>query len=194
MNLRMVLPVEIAVIALLGAVYYGYHAVRDDAPSAKPAASSTASPTPTPLPTVKTTRLVNKQGKFAVGVPENVKAKKYGPAVTMESADKVMTMVISPVEKGEIAVSTKAFMRGMKKSYTDVKKTGTDAQTVDGHEATATYGLATNAKKAKIRFANVVVKASPRNYAINAFTLADADPLFVLPRVNAVVDTFEVVK
>ena len=67
-------------------------------------------------------------------------------------------------------------------------------ETVDGHEAEATYGQATNAKKAKIRFANVVVKASPRNYAITTFTLADADPLFVLPRLNAIVDTFEVIK
>ena len=109
MNLRMVLPVEIAVIALLGAVYYGYHAVSDDPPSAKPAASSSASATPTPLPTVKTTRMVNKQGG-AVRVPENVTAKESA-AITMESADKVMNVVVSPVESGKISVSSKAFLR-----------------------------------------------------------------------------------
>ena len=189
----MVLPVEIAVIALLGAIYYGYHAVSDDPPSAKPSASS-SSATPTPLPTVKTTRLVSKQGEFAVGVPENVTAKKIGPAVTMESADKILEVVISPVQSGKLAASNKAFMRGMKQAYTDVTKTGTDAQTVDGHEAMAIYGTAINAKKTKIRFANLVVKASPYNFAINAFTVAEADPLFVLPRINAIVDTFEVIK
>ena len=51
-----------------------------------------------------------------------------------------------------------------------------------------------NAKKVQISFVNVVVKAKPRNYAINAFTAADSDPLFVVPRVNAIIDTFEVIK
>jgi hypothetical protein len=46
----------------------------------------------------------------------------------------------------------------------------------------------------RITFVNVVVKAETRNYVINAFTAADSDPLFVVPRVNAVIDTFEVVK
>ena len=39
-----------------------------------------------------------------------------------------------------------------------------------------------------------MVKDTPRNFAITVFTAANADPSFVLPRVNAVVDTFEVLK
>jgi len=193
-NLRMVIPVEIAVIAVLGAIYYGYHAVQDPQEPARATSSQTPSAEPSALPTVDTTRLVSKQGGFAVGVPDNVKSKKVGPAVTMTSGDKVMTVVVAPIESGTIAASKKAFMSGMKETYTDVRETGSDTPTVDGRKAEATYGLAVNPKKTQIRFVNVVVKDTPRNFAITVFTSADADPLFVLPRVNAVVDTFEVLE
>ena len=197
MNLRMVIPVQIAVIGLLGAIYYGYHAVKGPEPQAKPDPTSrtaSASPTPSPTPEIATTRLVSKRGGFAVGVPDDVKAKKVGPAVTMMSADKVLSVVVAPVESGPISVSRKAFMRGMKEIYTKVKVTRTESQTIDGKKATATYGQARNAKKVQIRFVNFVVKSSPRNYAINAFTTRESDPLFVLPRVNAIANSFEVIK
>lgn len=195
MNLRMVIPVEIAVIGLLGAAYYGYHAVKGPEPAAKPdPASRTATAEPSHTPEVTTTRLVSKKGKFAVGVPENLTAKKVGPAVTMTSADKVLSVVIAPVESGKISVSTKAFMRGMKVAYTNVKVTRTEDQMIDGRKAKATYGTARNAKKVQLRFVNFVVKSTPRNYAINAFTVSDSDPLFVVPRVNAIANTFEVIE
>lgn len=197
MNLRMVIPIEIAVIGLLGALYYGYHAVKGPEPQAKPDPSSrttSASPTPSPPPEIATKRLVSKKGGFAVGVPDKVKAKKVGPAVTMTTADKVMSVVVAPIESGPISASSKAFMRGMKEVYTKVKVTRTESQRIDGHKAKATYGQARNAKKVWIRFVNIVIKSSPRNFAINAFTLRDSDPLFVLPRVNAIANTFEVIK
>jgi hypothetical protein len=193
----MVIPVQIAVIGLLGATYYGYHAVKGPEPEAKPDSASrtaSASPTPSPTPEVATKRLVSKRGGFAVGVPENITAKKVGPAVTMMSADKALSVVIAPVESGTISVSSKAFMQGMKAAYTNVKVTRTEDQMVDGHKAKATYGTAKNAKKVQLRFVNIVVKSTPRNFAINAFTASNSDPLFVVPRVNAVANSFEVIK
>ncbi len=195
MKLRMVIPIQIAVIGLLGAIYYGYHAVKGPEPEAEPdPASRTASATPSPVPNVETTRLVSKKGGFAVGVPDTVAAKKVGPTVTMTTADKVMSVLVAPIQGGRISVGTDTFMRSMKKAYTDVKVTSTEAPKVDGHKARATYGRATNEKKVEITFVNVVVKAETRNYVINAFTAVDSDPLFVVPRVNAVIDTFEVVE
>jgi hypothetical protein len=41
---------------------------------------------------------------------------------------------------------------------------------------------------------NVVVRAETRNYVISAFTAADSDPMFVVPRLNAILDTFEVIE
>ena len=192
MKLRMVLPVEIAVICLLGAIYYGYNAVKG--PDPKPESSRTATATPSAIPKVTTTRLVSKKGGFAVGVPDHVTAKKVGFTVQMMTADKVLSVLVGPVERGKLSASSSAFMRSMKKAYKDVRVTRSEDQTIDGHQAKATYGRAENAKKVPISFVNVVVKANPRNYAITAFTTGSSDPIFVVPRVNAIVDTFEVIK
>ena len=192
MNLRMVIPVEIAVVAALGAIYFGYHAVQDPQEPAKSASSRTPSAMPS-VPKVNTTRLVNKKGGFAVGVPDDVKAKKVNFAVQMTTADKVISVLAGPAETGTIAVSRKAFMRAMKQSYTDVRVVRSESKKIDGRKAKATYGRAMNAEKKQISFVNVVVKATPRNYAIYAFTAADSDPLFVVPRVNAIINSFEVI-
>ena len=197
MNLRMVIPVEIAVIAALGATYYGYHAVQDSQvsqESAKPASSRTPSAKPSPVPTVDTTRLVSKKGGFAVGVPKKVKGKKVGPGITMTTADKVLVVVVAPVESGTISASSAAFLRGMRKNYSNVRVVRSEEHLLDGHQAKATYGRARNANKVRITFVNVVVKAGSRNYAINAFAAADSDPTFTVPRVNAVIHSFEVIE
>lgn len=197
MNLRMVIPIEIAVIGLLGAAYYGYHAVTGPEPEAKPDASSraaSATPTPGPTPTLATERIVSKKGGFAVGVPEDVTAKKVGSTITMTTADKVMSALAGPVERGTLAVSSKAFMREMKLAFKDIRVVRTEKKKIDGLRAKVTYGRAENAQKVKISFVNVVIKAEPRNYAINAFTAADSDPLFVVPRVNTIIDSFEVIQ
>jgi hypothetical protein len=193
----MVIPVEIAVIAALGAIYYGYHAVQDpDVPqeSAKPASSRTPSAEPSPVPTVDTTRLVSKRGGFAVGVPKNVKGEKVGLGVTMSTADQVLSVVVAPVESGTISKSSTKFLRGMRKAYTKVRVVRSEENIIDGHQALATYGRGRNANKVKISFVNVVVKAEPRNYAINVFTAANSDPRFVVPRVNAIIHSFEVIE
>jgi hypothetical protein len=191
----MVIPIQIAVIGLLGAIYYGYHVVKGPDPEAKPApASRTASATPSPVPEVRTTRLVSKQGKYAVGVPEDLKAKKDPPAVTMTTPDSALYVAIGPVPPAKISAINKALMGDLKKTYTDVRVTRSQSQDVDGHKATQTYGRALNAKKVPISFVNVVVKSKTRNYVISAFTGAGSDPIFVLPRVNAVINTFEVLE
>jgi hypothetical protein len=193
----MVIPAEIAVVAMLGAIYYGYHAVADaQEEPAKPAASSSATPSaePTAPPKVKTTRLVSKKGGFAVGVPESVTAKKIGPAVSMTTADKTLNVAIGAVAPATLSATSAALMRDVKNTYTKVRVTRTQTDEVDGHKARATYARARNAEKLQITFVHVVVKSKTRNYVISAFTAADSDPLFVVPRVNAIIDTFEVIK
>lgn len=193
----MVIPAEIAVVAALGAIYYGYHAIEDSqAPqeSARSTSTPTPSAVPSPVPTVDTTRLVSKKGGFAVGVPKNVKAEKIGLGVAMGTADQVLSVVVAPVEKGTISASSAAFLRGVKKEYTKVRVVRSEEHMIDGHRARATYGRARNANKVRVTFVNVVVKAGSRNFAINAFTAAASDPSFIVPRVNSIIHSFEVIK
>jgi hypothetical protein len=192
----LVIPVEIAVIGLLGAGYYGYHAVQGPEPEAKTTGSrtATADPSPSPLPTVKTTRLVSQKGKYAVGVPEDVTAKKAPPAVMMTTADESLYVAIGPVPPAKLSAINKALMRDLKNTYTDVRVTRSETKDIDGHTSTQTYGRALNDKKVPISFVSVVVKSKTRNYVISAFTASGSDPTFVVPRVDAMINSFEVLE
>ena len=142
-----------------------------------------------------TKRLVSKKGGFAVGVPENVKAKKIGPAVTMTTADKVLSVVVAPVESGTISASSKAFMRGMKEIYTKVKVTRTedaDDRRAQGHgDVRAGSERQEGADQFRQRRGQVRA-AQLRDQRLHR----SATPIrcSCVPRVNAIVNSFEVIK
>lgn len=187
MNLRMVVPVQIAVIALLVGAYFAYLAVRGS-DGDRPATAPTVSTQPTPEPQ----RLVSAKGGFAIGVPAGVTATKAGSTVTLSTRDKALVVVVGPIGRGALADGGKAFVRSLRSSYTDVRVLGTQQQRVDRRNALTTSGEAVNAKKVRVRFVNLIVKAKPRNLSITTFTAADADAAVVLPVTNAIVSRFEV--
>ncbi len=184
MNLRMVVPVQIAVVALLVGSYFAYLAVRGSDED-RPAASASASGS-------EPERLVSAKGGFAIGVPDGVTATKDGRTVTLRTQDKALVVVVGPIGSGALSAGADAFIRSLKVSYTEVRVLRSEKQRVDGRDALATSGEAVNSRKVPIRFVSLAVKARPRNVAITTFAAADADPADVLPITNAIVSRFEV--
>ena len=186
--MRMVFPIQIGVFALLGGAYFVCLTVRGPA-NTDPGVG--AQPV---IETIETTRIVSQKGGFAIGVPEGVTATKVGKTVSLSSKNKALVVTAGPVEGGSLSTNSKAFVSSLKATYTEVRVLGTENQEVDGRKALATYGQVLNSKKIRVRFVNVVVAAKPRNYAINSFTGLDTNPSIVLPKVNAIVSTFTVLK
>lgn len=188
MNFRMVFPIQIGMFALLGGAYFVYLTVSG------PAKTETDAAAPTVVKTIETTPIVSGKGGFAIGVPEGVTATKAGKTVNLSGKDKAFVVTAGSVEGGPLSTNSKAFVSSLKATYTEVRVLGTEKQEVDGRKALATYGQALNSKKIRVRFVNVVVAAKPRNYAINSFTGLDTNPSTVLPKVNAIVSSFTVLK
>lgn len=193
MKLRMVLPIQIAVIALLAGAYFGYLAVRgSDDPD--PSADSAPKASPSATQSVATTPIVSERGGFGIGVPEGVVVEKSGKTVTLSSVNKAFVVIAGPADAGSVSATRKSLVGTLKKTYTKVRVISTEKRQVDGREALATYGEAVNAKKVPIAFVSVVVKARPQNFAINSYVGLDANPSVALPRVSAMLDTFTVLK
>lgn len=188
MNFRMVFPIQIGMFALLGGAYFVYLTLSGPAKTEPDAAA------PPVIKTIETTRIVSGKGGFSIGFPEGVTPTKVGKTVSLSSKDKAFVVTAGPVGGGSLSTNSKAFVSSLKATYTDVRVLGTEKQEVDGRKALATYGQALNSKKIRVRFVNVVVAAKPRNYAINSFTGFDTNPSIVLPKVNAIVSTFTVLK
>ena len=184
----MVVPIQIGVIALLAGAYFVYLTVGG------PAETGPESAPPPVVGTIGTTRLVSGKGGFVIGVPEGVTATKIGKTVKLSTPDQTLVVTAGPVEGGSLSTSSEAFVRSLKETYTKVRVLGTQKQEVDGRDALATFGQALNSRMVRVRFVNVVIAAKPQNYAINSFAGFDADPQTVLPKVNAIVNSFTVLK
>ena len=103
-----------------------------------------------------------------------------------------MVVAAGPFFSGPLKANSQAFVQSMKQSYTKVRVFDRQEQRVDDRRALATSGRAVNDKKVKIRFVSVVVKAKPRNFAINAFVGYDTNPASVLPTLTAILNGFTV--
>lgn len=187
MNLKMVVPIQIGIVALLIGSYFVVQAVRGPAtPSTVPAATvaSTQPAEPALAP------FTSKKGGFELGVPAGMKAARKGKTVTVTSADRSLVVTASPGERGSLSAGGRDFVSSLKAGYTKVKVAGTEKQQVDGRSALATFGQAKNRDGVPIRFVHLVVAAKPRNYVITSYAGRDTDPAVVLPKVNAVVNSF----
>lgn len=177
---RALVPAVVGVLALLLAAVFGYVTFRDPGPSEQEAAS------------VHTNRFVSRKGGFSVEVPDDLDVTRSGRTAKFVSEAKDLVIVVGPGHAGPLRPASKRLSRTLAKRYQRFDLLGSKPETVDGREALTSYGRATNADKVKIRFVSVVVRARPRNYTIVAFTAFGSDPAEVLPRVNAVVNGFEV--
>lgn len=190
-NLRMVIPIQIGIMALLlgGYLLFGGTSDSETKPTVKP-----DPPAQQTVKTVKTVPLVVKKGGFRLGVPTGLTAKRTGRTVTLSAKDRALVVTAGPVAAGSLTAGSKAFVTLMKRNYTTVRVLGTDRRTVNGRPALTTYGQAVNAKKVRVRFVSVLVSAKAHNFAINSFAGFASDPEVVLPQVNAVVSSFAVLR
>ena len=181
---RVVVPVAIGIVALVLGGLFAFITFRgdDDVPAAEePSASE-----------VDSRSFVSKKGGFALDVPADLDASRNGRTATFAADDRSLVVTIGPGEAGRLSPASRKFLRTLRRGYEGFRLLGTEEQQVDGRPALASYGQATNAEDVKIRFVVVVVRDQPRNYTISAFTALGSDPDAVLPRVNAMVNSFTV--
>lgn len=149
----------------------------------------TSKPTP---PKVASKPFTYRKGGYRLDAPTNLVAKSKGTTTRFTSKDKSLVITVGQSGPGRLAPAQKRFLATLSKSYKKVTVLRTEDQKVDGRPARATYGSATNSKGVNIRFVTFMVRNKPRNFALTAYTASGSDPATVLPRVNRVVNSFEV--
>lgn len=93
---------------------------------------------------------------------------------------------------GPLKAASRQFLDSVRESYAEVTVNGRQSQRIAGHRAIVTSGQSTNSAGVDIRFLAVVLRGQGQNYTIAAYTALNTDPEQVLPKVNAVVNSFEV--
>jgi hypothetical protein len=188
MRLRTVVLVAVGVCALLASGVLGYLTLRPgDAEAEKRPGEATTDQ-------VRTDRVVARGAGFALEAPTDMAVRKKHGSVRLISADRGLVVTVGVGGRGSLPAANARFLADLGRRYDHFTLIASERLRVDGRPAVSTSGRATNSAGVKIRIVVVTVRAKPANFTIVAFAARDADPAEVLPRVNAVVNGFEVLR
>lgn len=183
------LPLVVGAVALVVAVVLGYVTIRDTT------AAEPVSAEPTGVPKVATDRLVSEVGGFAFDVPSQLQASRQGDTVRLVSGSKELVVVVGPAGPGSLAKAQKRMLARLSAEYPKMRLLATESAEVNGNPTRTVYGQAVNKAGTPLRLAVVTVHAAqgaPRNFTVASYTADGAEPGTVLPLVNTVVNSFEV--
>lgn len=185
-DLKIVALVVVGVLALAGAGWFGYLTLRGVAGGAGDGTAAAASP-------LATRRVVSKAGGFSLRVPKDLTVTRTSRSVRLTSRGKDLVVSVGPIGAGRLPRATAAFLDTVRSGYARTTVLGHRKERVDGRRARTTYGqVRADNGGPRLRFVVVTVAARPHNYALTAFTAHDSDPAVVLPRVDAIVNSFHV--
>ena len=188
MTRRALLPLALGAVAVLVGGWLVWRAwVHDDPPSA------TSAPRSTPQ-ALRTTPLVDRAGGFRIRVPQGLHGRLDGHTALVARKDRSLLLVVAPSGPGSVRAANRAVVASMRASYHRLKVLGRQPQPVHGRRGLSTFGTATNHAGVRIRWVQLTVAAKPRTFTIATYTRRDTDPHWVLPRVNAVVSSFRVLR
>lgn len=179
---RLTVLVAVGVVALLLGAVLGIRALRSDpAPTRRPAAH--------PL---RTTSLVSAAGGFSVRVPAGMSVRRQRGTVRLTTRDRAAVVSLGRTGRGTLPVASRRLVEGLSHTYARVRVLGRRSERVDGRPALTTYGVVTTSGKVPLHFVLIVVRATPRNFAVTTFARAASDPRTVLPVVDEVSGSFHV--
>lgn len=179
---RVLVPVTVGVTALLVGGLFAYITIRD----------SGERPDTTSASGVQTRAFASRQGGYALDFPSDLKVERNARTTRFTARDKSLVVTVGPGEAGRLKPASRRFLRSLSAGYRNVRVLAVESERIDGKPARISFGQARNAQNVRIRFVAAMIRHQPRNYTITAFTAFGSDPRVVLPRVNAIVNSFEV--
>lgn len=184
MNRRVLGPLVVAVVAVLAAALVFWWTV-----SRPDQTASTARTRTTALPIE---RVVSRAGAFSVGVPKGLRGHLEHGAAYLSSRDRTVVVLVSRSEPGALRAVNRRLVQQMREGYRTVRVQGSRPERLHGRAGLSTYGSAVNRRGVRFRFVQTTLRARPRNLTVATFTARGTDPRWVLPRVNAVLDSVRV--
>lgn len=183
MTRRALVPLVVGVLAVLVGGWLVWRAWFHDEPRRPPARPSS---------TLRTEALVDKAGGFQIRVPQGLHGRLDGQSALVASKDRSLLMVVAPSGNGPVRAANQAVVASMRASYDRLKVLGHRPERVHGRRGLSSFGTATNHAGVRVRWVQLTVHAKPRTFTIATYARHDTDPRWVLPRVNAVVNSFRV--
>jgi hypothetical protein len=133
---------------------------------------------------------VNGGGGFRFIYPQAWGVRDKGRTTRVTSPDGTIDLSFGPLPEGERGVSPNS-IRPIDPELTRPRVIGSRWELIGGSLSLLVGGTATEASGGRVRFLEISVGAEPHDYAITIIVPFASDPAKVLPRVEAIVSSFE---
>ena len=154
-------------------------------------------PRPTLEPDTGTVAHVNSSGDYAFAYPPTWVVDEAGDVTRLEDPGGDIVLSFEPVDGDDITTASGALVGsilGVEGTHTLAGQAlmGSTWERIDGSRSLIVSGVTTDPAGRSMRFLAITVRAVPRNYAISVLVPAASDPIRVLPKIEAIVSSFEI--
>jgi hypothetical protein len=95
---------------------------------------------------------------------------------------------------GDLDVASSRLLDSLADAHRDLDLIGMTRERIDGSRSIIVSGTATNEAGRPVRFLAITIRGEPLNYAISIFVPRRSDPARVLPRLESIVSSFELLQ
>ena len=133
---------------------------------------------------------VNRGGGYRFIYPQTWRLRDNGRTTRVTSPDGTIGLSFRPRPEGERGLSPSS-LRPFDPELTHERVIGSRWELIGGSLSLLVGGTATEASGRRVRFLEISVGAEPHDYAITIVVPFASDPAKVLPRIEAIVSSFE---
>jgi len=134
----------------------------------------------------------NIEGGFGFSYPSTWELIGAGSSVRLESPGGDTVVSFGSVAADRLDAASEGVIEAMPGAGASQELIGTTRQRIGGAPSLLTSGTATDESGRPVRFLAIAVRGDVRNYAITIVVPAGSDPSRVLPRVERVIASFEI--
>lgn len=134
---------------------------------------------------------VNRPGGYGISVPETWNVSQDGPLTRVASPNGRVVVTFERGSAGELEEASARLLASLLDAQSDQTLIGRTWERIGGSRSLLVSGTATESGRA-VRFLAIAVKAQPRNYAITITVPTASDPATVLPRLERLLSSFEI--
>jgi hypothetical protein len=166
---------------------------------ASPPGTAPTAPTERPIeePERGTVAHVNSAGDYAFAYPSAWQIEEAEAVTRLESPNGDIVLSFEPGASGDIATASGRLVSSIlgvdgSDPLAGQALTGSAWERIDGSRSFIVSGVTEDPTGRSMRFLAITVRAVPRTYAISGLVPAGSDPTRVLPTIEEIVSSFEV--
>ncbi|MFN2590606.1 MAG: hypothetical protein ABR518_07525 [Actinomycetota bacterium] len=140
-----------------------------------------------------TARTENAVGGYEFSYPPSWQLTTDGSTSKLTAPDGSVVVSLGRGPAGDMSAASARLVAQIQGEYRRVKLGARQSQLVGGAPALTVSGTGRNDAGVSLRFLAITIEGTDgTTFAITAFTVADADPKEVVPRISEVVDSFRI--